>query len=211
MALDCRVDVDQEPAPHVIPYTLDFTVRVLGGSDRGPGPTVVVAAAPISFDPRFSTRIRDVWFALTVTGRPGGLVHALSGGARLGAAPPRVVRGGEGPAGQRLTLHAAGPFRPGEPFTLPAITLSAAEPGQADSRPAAARAAPGVLEVRLAGSSFADAGWGYRFEHTGTGLSGTVRGFPHHPEAGLLGRTEPPAGPRTERRTEPRTEPRPPP
>lgn len=169
VSLDSEIHVDQEPAPHVIPYTLGFTVLAPRRVPLATDFTVVVTPDPITFDPRFSTRLWDLHLTLTAGPRQEPLRCEVP--AAASARPPvRTVLDGD-----RLTIAVAGPVAAGQPLALPAVTLTLT-------------AAAEAVEVRLAGTSFAEPGWGYRFEHTGTGLSGAARGRPG-PGQGLLART----------------------
>ncbi|MGW5651355.1 hypothetical protein [Streptomyces humi] len=170
VALTCQVYTEPAGDTHDIPYRLGFTVTAPGTVRPGESFTVAVQPEPLTFSPRFSSRVRDLrlGFVPPRGADPGGAV--LSGGSGLDGTEPYTA-----PAGGALVLHAPGPFVSGTTFTLPRLTWTVT-------------AGPdGVAEVALGGPDGTGPVWGYRWEQPSKGMNGVVTGRPDGPA--LLART----------------------
>ncbi|MEU5420051.1 hypothetical protein ACH4UT_04845 [Streptomyces sp. NPDC020799] len=160
VSLICRVHTEPDGDDHTIPYTLRFTATA-----PRPAPTdeefcVVLAPEPITFSPRLSSGISDIAlrFATPAGARVRG--YALTGGdaSTVGA---RVA-----PTATGVLLRVPGPFGPGTPFTLPGLRWTLRADRDA------------VVRMGLAGSSFDDPAWSYRWARHSDGRRGTVVGHP---------------------------------
>ncbi|MCC3767126.1 hypothetical protein [Streptomyces sp. UNOC14_S4] len=177
LSLTCRVHTEPDGDDHTIPYTLRFTAvaprSVAGDEEFG----VVLAPEPITFSPRLSSGIGDITlrFAAPTGARVVG--YALTGGDGS-AAGTRVE-----PTADGVVLRAPGPFGPGTPFTLPALRWTLRADGSG-----------AVVRTGLAGSSFDDPAWSYRWARRSDGRRGTVTGYPDRSPVLTLTR---PAGPRS--------------
>ncbi|MEV6670402.1 hypothetical protein [Streptomyces sp. NPDC051162] len=176
LSLTCRVHTEPDGDDHTIPYTLHFTATAPRSVPSDEEFDVVLAMEPITFSPRLSSGISDIALRFATPAGARVLGYALTGGG-VSAADARV-----GPAAGGVLLRAPGPFGPGAPFALPGLRWTL----RAGGRGAAVR-------TELAGSSFDDPAWSYRWARHSDGRRGTVVGYPDR--SPLL--TVTPGGPRS--------------
>ncbi|MFI1797430.1 hypothetical protein ACH427_08755 [Streptomyces sp. NPDC020379] len=176
LSLVCRVHTEPDGDDHTIPYTLRFTATAPRSVARGREFDIVLAPDPITFSPRLSSGISHIALRFAAPAGARVLEYALTGGDASGA-DARLD-----PTAAGVVLRAPGPFGPGTPFTLPALRWTL----RADGGGAAVR-------TGLAGSSFDDPAWSYRWARHSDGRRGTVVG---HPDRSPL-LTVTPVGPRS--------------
>ncbi|ARZ66819.1 hypothetical protein M1P56_22845 [Streptomyces sp. HU2014] len=168
-ALVCRVRTEPDGDDHTIPYVLRFTVTAPRTVAVGEEFTVLLAPAPLTFNPRISSGIRDTTLRFHAPTAARDVRFALEGGDGTPYAEP-LPGGG-------LAVRSPGPFAAGVPFTLPALRWTLRADGS------------GAVETGLAGSGLTDPAWSYRWSRTRDARHGTVTGYPD--PAGTLSRTVP--------------------
>ncbi|MFI7410011.1 hypothetical protein ACIBU0_15225 [Streptomyces sp. NPDC049627] len=170
VALTCQVYTEPAGDTHDIPYRLGFAVTAPDTVRPGEWFTVAVQPEPLTFSPRFSSRVRDLRLCFVPPRGAGAGGAVMSGGSGLGGTEPYTA-----PADGALVLHAPGPFVSGTPFILPCLTWTVtAGPG-------------GVVEVALGGPDGTGPVWGYHWEQPSKDMSGVVTGRPDG--TALLART----------------------